>query len=49
MSLQDAIDTSGNWYTIPPRFLNAEVVDWSPPVVLTLAGAAPRGQDQRYR
>ena len=39
--LQDALSTAGNWYCVPPRYLQAVVVDWAPPVVLTLARGGP--------
>ena len=31
----------GNWYTVPSRFLNAVVVDWAEPHVLTLHEDGP--------
>ena len=35
------MDTTGNWYVPPLRFLNCEVVDWAQPIVLTLASGGP--------
>ena len=40
-SFQDAVSTAGNWYCVPPCFLQARLVDWAPPIALTLASGGP--------
>ena len=39
--LQGASNTTGNWFTVPTRFLDAVVVDWVKPHVLTLHEDGP--------